>query len=393
MKNLYTALLWALFSQISFAQVPFSFNEGGSEQSDYLTRIPYEKVNEKIILSVQIQGKSYKFILDTGAPTAITPALFQALHPTLLAQIPVSDANGKRDSLTVVRLPPISAGGIDFKDIPALLMEDNVVFNCLQADGIVGSNLLRNAVLQVDSRTREIILTDMPQKLDLKSKKSSDLMLDKQSNPIISIYLKNKKKVKEQLLLDLGMDGLYDLSLSHFHLFQKNEIFTLMGRSKGSNQMGLFGIAQDTLQYRLQIPQMEINGIKFANVSTQTTTDDNSRIGSAILDYGVITLDYKNRKFYFEPFQEEGISGFEEKFPIDILPRNNQLFIGFVWDEALAGKVAVGDQILYIDDLSFEQVSICDLIVKKSVLKEKKRVKLVTKNAQGEISETVINKN
>ena len=154
--------------------------------------------------------------------------------------------------------------------------------------------------------------------------------------------------------------------------------------------MGLFGVTEDTLQYRLLLPQMEINRFKILNIYTETISDDNSRIGSKILEYGIITIDYKNKKFYFIPSEENDIDASEKNFPIDFVPRNNQLYVGFVWDNNISDRISYGDQVVAIDDISYHNVNICDIITKDAILKNKSTVKISTLNQKGEKVETVI---
>ncbi len=389
MKKIIVVFSLLVLTQICFGQTGFSFNQGGSNPIDYFSTIPYENINDKIIVSVQIKEKIYRFILDTGAPTTISSKFFYEINPSLIAKIPISDANQITDSLSVVRLNDITIGDVTFTNIPALVAKNNIIFECFQVDGFIGSNLLRNSVVQINNNSKYLIITNDEKKLALNPKHSSDLFLDKQSSPVVSIYFK-KKKVKEQVLFDLGMNSLYDLSLNHFNLFKQYKIFEILGNSKGSNSLGLFGVAQDTIQYRLRLPEMEINGTKILNITTQTTIDDNSRIGSKILEYGIVTIDYKNKKFYFAPFLKNEIDATQKKFPIDFVPRNNQLYIGFIWDDKLDDNISVGDQIIAIDEISYENRNICDFMTKDAVFRDKDKVTLITRNIKGEKVETMI---
>lgn len=387
-----TTLLLITLIQVLNAQNPFSFNEGGANQREYFTSIPYENINGKIILKVKIKEKTYRFILDTGAPTSISTELYNELNLPLLTKIPISDANNKLDSLSVVQLSNISIGEIEFSMIPTLVINKNLIFECFKIDGFIGSNLLRNSIIQINNQDKSLIITNDSKKLNLNSRFASDMILDRQSSPIISIYLKNEKKAKEDLLLDLGLNSLYEISMNNFRLFSKSGIFTQIVSSTGSNSMGLFGLAEDTEQYRFILPELAISNVKLIRVSGETILDDNSRIGSKILDFGITTIDYKNKKFYLIPFKEDRINASELKFPVDFLPRNNKLFVGFVWDEKLKASISNGDQIIAIDDINVENLNICDFITEKSILKGKQAIKLTTKNKKDELKITFIEK-
>lgn len=389
MKCNYFLLVFLFLTSVVFGQTNFTFNSGGTEQVNYFTTLPYEKVNDKIIIKIKVKDKTHRFILDTGAPTIIDAKLFEELKPTVLTKLSISDANNAIDSMILVSLSDIALNEVVFQNIPTLVSKSNKVFECFEVDGIIGSNLMRNSIIQIDETNKKVILTDNVKKLNLSSVPSSKLFLDKQSSPIIWIQLKNKSKAKEQLLFDTGMQGLYDLSLYHFETFKENEVFDKIQKGEGSNALGIHGIAKDTTIYRIHLPVLEINGIKFQNVLTQTTMDNNSRIGSKLLHYGTVTVDYKNKKFYFKPNSNNAIDAHEKQFPINIIPKNDKLYISTVWDDKLKSQINAGDQILEIDSKSFEKIDFCDLIL-KSTLKGKDKILLKTKNSNGEIIETIL---
>src|SRR5690625_6142949 len=59
----------------------------------------------KIIINVQIENKSYRFLLDTGAATAISEKLQNSIKLHKLGNIKMTDQSGLTDSLEVVSVP------------------------------------------------------------------------------------------------------------------------------------------------------------------------------------------------------------------------------------------------------------------------------------------------
>lgn len=108
------------------------------------------------------------------------------------------------------------------------------------------------------------------------------------------------------------------------------------------------------------------------------------------MEYGTVTIDYRNKKFYFSTWIKNGIDASEKKFPIDFVPINNQLYVSFVWDTKISDKISKGDQIISIDNVSYDNISICTIMTNGSIFKNKNSVKLTTKNQNGELLETVI---
>ncbi|MDX2194979.1 MAG: retropepsin-like aspartic protease [Cytophagales bacterium] len=391
MKEILLSFSLLVLLKVSFAQTKFSLNQGRAGQTNYFSSIPYESINEKLIIKVTIKGKEYRFLLDTGAPTIISSELFNELNLDIVSKMAIRDANGVKDSLSIVLVKDLKIGEILFQNIPTMVSKQNIIFECFNVDGFIGSNLLRNSIVQFNSSTKNIIITNDQKKLILNKKQSSELfLLDSQSSPYIWVKLKNKKQVREQLLFDTGMNGLYDLSLNNLGFFQKHETFETIAKSNGSNSLGYFGIAKDTTHYRLLLPIMEINRAKLLNVTTQTTRGNCSRIGSKLLEYGVVTIDYTKRKFYFAPYFKLKRDISHKHWPIDIYPFNNQIFIGFIWDTSLIGRITKGDQITAVDGINYENINLCDLLTKEFIFKDKDKLILTTKNNKGEITETTI---
>jgi PDZ domain-containing secreted protein len=100
-------------------------------------------------------------------------------------------------------------------------------------------------------------------------------------------------------------------------------------------------------------------------------------------------VDYKNKNFYFIPFSSNEIDVREKQFAISFVPKNNKLFVSTLWENYLYDKISAGDQVISIDGVNYENVSICDLIL-KSILADKDKINLKTKNKAGAIIETLI---
>src|SRR5690606_12807272 len=135
----------------------------------------------------------------------------------------------------------------------------------------IGSNLLRNSVVQFDSKNKTIILSDNPKSLNLKRKKSSDMELSNiQSNPFVWIKLKKGKSVaNEKILFDTGDDGLYLLSIDAYkHIIsEKLDIIETLAENEGAFSAGLHGTAQKMTNYAVNIPILEVNNLKLNNVT------------------------------------------------------------------------------------------------------------------------------
>lgn len=370
-----------------------TLNTGGTKSSGYHIILPCEYKNLPVV-DVKIGKKNYRFLFDTGAVTSIGVKIINELKLAPVDKLNVFDAEARPDSLYVYSLPEIVLGEVAFNDIPTLQMKDEVFNRCIGFDGIIGSNLLRNSVVLFSYPDKTIEIADNPESFNLNQKYAQKMIVHSfQSSPFIKTVLKDHRTANVELLFDSGMSGLYDLSLRHFHLFRDNKVFSdIVQEGRGSRTYGFYGIAADTVLYRLRIPQLEIGKSKYENVLINTTTHGDSRIGAKWLKYGIATLDYKNRKFYFEPYSEATTNLFQKKFPISPIPQGNKLIVGAIWNESLNDKISMDDQILSIDGINFENTDECGLFVSDFNFDKKDSCLFKIRDKQGNIKEIQIDK-
>jgi predicted aspartyl protease len=390
MKIIFLLIFLTLGYSASDAQETFTLNQGSTTQENYFTEIEYQDVRKVPIIKVTINGKEYRFVLDTGAPTGITKRLFDELKPKVITKMPVLDANNTEDSLNIVSLNELKIGSITFKNIPTVVSKQSLIFECLKVDGSIGSNMLRNSILRFSSKTHKIVITDQQEKLNPNGKQATDLFLNKsQSAPFVTINFSGKGSGSIPVLFDTGSTGFFELVLNHFIATEKAEVFSVQSKSKGVSSLGLYGFGSDTIQYRLKVPQLEINGTVFKSVNHNTTLGENSIIGAGLLKYGIITVDYKNSKFYFEPY-ETSFDLSENLFPISLIPSNNTLRVGMIWNEQLKEKMDINDQVLAIDGVDYTNVSACDIMTRKALFEGGSQAILTLRTADGKVKKVTI---
>ena len=373
--------LTLIITSINFYSQEINLNQGFTEQKDYFITIPYTEIQGKIIIEILLNNKNRKFVVDTGAPTSITEKLVHDLNPNKLGKINVRDQSGAIDSASVVSLSEIKFGIISFKNIPTIVTKDLIFYDCIQVDGLIGSNLLRNTAIQFNSRNKTITLTDNPKKLNLKNKYSDDIVLNKnQSSPFVSIKLKKDNIIaNEKVLFDTGNDSFYDLSISVFkQLLDKAVVFDKLAESNGTFTFGLYGAAGIQHQYLLNIPKLEMNKISFQNVLTSTTYGNTSRIGSSIFKYGIITIDYINKKFNINPFDEVTKIDLKEKcWAIEPTFKDEKTVVGIIWEDSLNEKINLGDEILKFNEIDYQNMNFCDIYLSSNKSEKEKATVLL----------------
>ncbi|MEO3407032.1 aspartyl protease family protein [Mucilaginibacter sp. CAU 1740] len=387
MKSILTSTLFLLISAFAFAQ-PFTFNQGGTSAKNYYEEIPYEKLSGKMFITVEIAGKQHRFLFDTGAPVQITPALAAELKSPSINRMSISDATGLKDSLNVVDLAEIKLGNTTFNNIPSLIT-NSAAYACWHIDGVLGSNILRKSILRIDQEKQLIIITDNEKKLSLNKKNGALLVVDPmQSYPYIPVQGPNK------LFLMAGFDSgesiLFVPSEDDIALVAKSNAFAITSIGYGAGTTGLFGVQKSDSAKRLFFPVISIGNQVFTDLTGETLKSNMTRIGTKLLDYGILTLDFIHQRFYFDT-KADTIHVEKNNWPIRPNLSGNHLVVGIVW-KGLRGEISPGDQIVAIDDMNTETVNICDIINRKSgsLLDGRQTAILTIKDAKGELKKITI---
>ncbi|HWB26556.1 MAG TPA: retropepsin-like aspartic protease [Chitinophagaceae bacterium] len=301
MRFLYLTAAFICCVIISHAQF-YNYNSGRTKQTGYFAALPYENIDGKLVIEAVIKHKKCRFIFDTGAPGCISKNLADELQLPVLSKQLITDANAKQDSMAIVTAD-ITLQGITFNNTPTLVAGVLRLFDDLHVDGTIGSNMLHNSIVRISPREKLIYITDDRRKFALNKKQCVNMVLTPgQSLPFIWINMRNNKEMKELVEFDSGDGGFYVVALSHFNKYRDENLYTAVAEGNTGSDAGMFGSTGDTIVYAATVPYLSICGTAFNNVSVQTSFGNNSRIGAGFLRYGIVTLDYKNSKFYFEPF-------------------------------------------------------------------------------------------
>jgi hypothetical protein len=381
MKSFIALLSLTIIYFNGFAQ-SFTFTQGGTTDKHYYNETPYETLSRKIFLYVEIAGKRRKFLFDTGAPTAINKELAAELKFNVLHKVLVSDALGIQDSVSIVSVKRIKIGNVTFNDIPAVTIIPDFL-KCWNIEGVVGSNILRNSIVRIVPDKHLIIITDNEDTLSLKNKINIPLTENNYSQNFPTIKILLKDKVNVEFGFDTGDPGFLSLSEDYMRQLNQFNVYQVLSKGYGSHKLGGFGLQKNDSTYRLKIDFLKIGDSKFDNVITETDKNGVSRIGSKLLDYGAVTLDFINRKFYFEATNAKNDLN-EKQWPLRPVINDHKLLVGTVWAK-LVDQIKPGQQITAINDIAYDKIDLCDWIHNKSVFDNKEKIILKIKDERGKI--------
>lgn len=283
------------------------FTGGAYSQTELKSdTIPYEQVDEKMILTVKIGGKPMRFIFDTGGRNLITSDLAKGLNIKILGSELVADVNSKSSSMYRGQLPDMEIGNnIKMENIPFLVTSPNNYFRKLNVAGLLSGEAFSQICVSIHSREKYLILTYPFRPKGISRKDGIKMNLDAYYQPVVPLRIGN---TTVNFLFDTGMGGFIHLSGSDYEKIKREPEVKVRATGKGFLHVGIGGIKNVTRKEfaKLSIDTMCIKDKMFTNIGTVTRDGDGAEsiIGSEISEYGDIMLDFPRGLFYFFPFAE-----------------------------------------------------------------------------------------
>lgn len=342
MKNALYLVLCLLF--VSCGGVAKIFRSGAVSSTNYYQQLPFNYDNNFALIDVEIQGDSYTFLVDTGAPTCISTKIYEKLTIKPAKTINVSDVNGKTNKQPLVIVPEIKIGDLTYTDIGAVVtdLRDVFEFDCMQIDGIIGANQMSKSFWKFDYQNKNITITDQKSKLNLQSYPDS-LWFSYGAQKTPYIFGRANRKVTT-FTYDTGFRGNIDIQ-GTTEDFKNLEGYTMYGKSN----IGLYGAQDSTAIRTIKIDSLEIDKIL---VGTQTVEiAHSSLIGNDFMNKHEVVMDWNSRYIYLKKIQEYEKTefsslGFGARF-ID-----NKLTVVSVIKEVPI-DLLIGDQILKLNEYDF----------------------------------------
>lgn len=318
----------------------------------FYTRIPYQNVAGKMQVKVSVGGVEGTFIFDTGAPVCLTHTFARKVNLTKIQEMRFVDSNGQEFTQDLYLLDALRVSDTEFTKVQAVVFEEGNMVEQMGIDGVLGYTLFGSHIVELDAANQEIIISDMEERFPLKAEYASR-MLSADYTPMIE--WKVGGVVADTVLFDSGAAGFWDVSETKYMQLKKQGLVEQLSRGEGIISFGAAGLEESTVRYRLKAGEVGIGAARFRNVTAETTTGM-SRVGTDLLYYGKVVMDYRKRMFYFIPNQPDAVPDMYRKtWNVEITVMGDYLTAGFIWESA-AKDLSGGERIVAVNGKRFDKV-------------------------------------
>ena len=357
-KLLFALIVLTLLTSCASSKINKTLKQGNIVQEDFKTTIPFEYRKGLIILKVTIENEKYDFILDTGASNVLSKELAEKLNVKSLGSENVTDVHKTSQLLNYTKIDNIEIGGINFKNTIAAISDFNSgELACLNADGFIGSNLMRFAVWDFDFKNQIITITDNEQKLNIpKDAIESKMFIGTAvSQPSIISYINGDKALNN--MIDLGNNSTSHLAYGDFLKQKESEKITKYISGSGYSGIGMYGKGKKKNEFSAKVDEIKIGDHIIKN-KVMRVKDGKTNLGILFFKNYRLILNWEERnvKMVLQEVTSNNTElnhfGFNPNF------NENKVFVDFIYNNTEASKVLqFGDQILQINNIDFTNIT------------------------------------
>ena len=302
----YTVLsfLIVLFCGCSGLKMVSLMKKGEVAQTNFLSEFTYEERMGLIIIEASVNGQSFNFLLDTGAPNVLSTEVATALNLKAKLNRNTGDSQGKKNSLEYVLLDKVTIGGIDFLNTGAAVadLKQSNEIACLEIDGIIGANLMRQALWQIDYKNKQIRISNTLDSLEIIDGQEVSFTPQLTGTPKIDITLGNA--LVENITVDSGSNQGFSFSKKSYEDVLANDSSLHVLKAFGNSTSGLYGAGENDTTYLLVSPTAKIGDLLVQNQLVAFQENGAVTLGNEFFENYVVTYDWNQNKITFSSAQE-----------------------------------------------------------------------------------------
>lgn len=254
------------------------------------TAIPFEYIDGKIIVKVDIKNQKHNFIFDTGAFTILSDELKGQLSEKKENMIFEGiDANNSSSKNEMFSTDALKIADLKFKKVNFSFMNISWMASraCMKISGVFGANMMNNKVWRIDFRTKTITISD---KITENSAQSISIPFTEESFTHVPTINVNIRKQNLDMVFDTGSGSGFTLDSKSYQLVKDDNFLTfegLLSQSLNSVSKG---------ERWLDVMEAEVNHNILGNQIVDTSSDSRNLVGTRFMENYLIDLDFINKK-------------------------------------------------------------------------------------------------
>lgn len=338
----------------------FILNKGTVEQKEYNIQIPFEYKLGLIFIDVEIDGSTYKFMIDSGSSNVISKDLAEKLNLQSANKNNVEDSKGVSSDFDFTVIEKIGIGQLNYLDTGAAIIDldasDDIA--CLNIDGLIGANLMKKSIWKIDYTAKMIQISNDINSFEVPDgNKKIPMFTELTGSPIIDVIIDEIEE--KNVIVDVGSNAGFSLSMDTYNALVKDNPNMVKRSSYGLSSSAL---SEDNFM-TTTFHEVLTNTISFGEVSLKDThvefseDDKVSTIGSEFLENYDVIINWSDYEIILIKKKESSTLetssyGFGYRYS------NNNIVIDKLLNNSKAEKegLKINDRIIRINNTFFGKV-------------------------------------
>ncbi len=373
--------LTLIASSCGSSKIEELLKEGYVAQKGFKTTVPFEMRQGFIVLKIQIEDKTYDFLLDTGASNVITTEVMNYHNLKPLDSELVYDVHHEGKKLDYMAIDAIKIGDVSFSETITTVFDFNQIeeLKALNVQGIIGANLMRKAIWDIDFPNKNITITDTEDLLDIpENYDMAKFFIGYTGTPSITSKVNGMRVLNNKV--DTGYNGSIKLSKIEFMKLRKKGKIDQYVTSEGAS-VGIYGAGTNQTSYSGLVNEINYGNLKVNPSVVSFMGVHNKLIGMEFLKNYRVIFNWNTRKMKFieaTPYKNDKLFTYGFSVGLD----NAKIIIRSITkkSEADHSGMQLGDHIVAINNKNCDKVTLqqWNEIVKNDFSNPKKNTMKVT---------------
>jgi len=330
--------------------------KGEIEQQQFISEIPFEYGMGLIIIKVTIEGKEYDFLYDTGAPNVISTELAQELNIKPYVTNKTSDSQGNKEELEYLLLPSVRIGCVDFLNTGAAVadLKRSSVIACLNIDGIIGANLMRKAIWQIDYENQVMRISNTMDSLNVENGEHIKFDQKITGTPVAEINVNGT--IVKNVTIDSGSNGGFSFSEATYRTAKDSASPVVLGI--GTTTSGLYGVGEVDTNYYTTMPIVSIGEIQLKNQLVGFNKGHSLTLGNEFFENYLVTYNWFDKDMILSNKKEHDNSTFDS-FGFSYFFNEDKLLVSMLIEGSEADQKGIkrSDQIIAINGVDYSEMT------------------------------------
>ncbi|MGD1318803.1 hypothetical protein [Chryseobacterium sp. 2R14A] len=248
--------------------------------------IPFEYIDGKIIINVDIKNKKHNFVFDSGAFTILSEELRGQLNEKktdiIFEGIDAHNSTSKNDmfSTDVLKIADEKLKKINFSFMDISWMNSRA---CMKISGVFGANMMNCKIWRIDFKNKTIDISDTTLK---SSDKAVSIPFTEENFTHVPEVKMNVRNQDFSFVFDTGSGSGFTLGSKSYDAVKDNNYLTfegLLSQSLNSVSKG---------EKQLDVMEVKFNTIDLGSQIVDSSTDSRNLLGTKFMENFLVELDF-----------------------------------------------------------------------------------------------------